>query len=299
MQSIFFRHYLTQGDQVMKATLTTAKGFPIHISIYGALCIVVALLLRGGIVALQPYYRTYIYFLDVGVIVYFGLPLLELVTLIAASWHVSPRTERIVRFGQFLLPVLIINAAWRVIEYFQTETACEITSGGYHEAFCESLGMQVFVHVPFLILATIALFLFHREIDISHLYKKWAFVIGAALLLRVIFFLPGYFAANNPFFPLFVFNALMVFGFPVLATVTLIAASLRVSYRTERIVRVGQFLLPVLMIHAAWRIFEYVPLYFSSEILRGGDLAGRQLIANVPFLILATIALVRFHRKVG
>ena len=148
----------------MKATLTTAKGFPIHIGIYGALIIVVALLLRGGMVALQPYYRTYIYFLDVSVIVYFGLPLLELVTLIAASWHVSPRTKRIVRIGQFLLPVLIINAAWRVIEYFQTLASCEITSGGYHETFCESLGMQVFVHVPFLILASIALVRFHRKV---------------------------------------------------------------------------------------------------------------------------------------
>ena len=289
----------------MKTTLTTAKGFPIHLGIYGALIIVAALLLRGGIVALQPFYRTHIYFLDVAVIVYFGLPLLELVTLIAASWHVSPRTERIVRFGQLLLPVLIINAAWRVIEYFQTLAACEITSGGFHEMFCESLGMQVFVHVPFLFLGTIALFLFLRKIDISHLYKRWAFVIGAALLLRVIFFLPGNFAANNSFFPLFVFNALMVFGLPALAIVSLIAASLRVSYRTERIVRVGQFLLPVLMINAAWRIFEYIPFFFSSETLRGGDLealfdfAGRQLITYVPFLILATIALVRFHRKVG
>ena len=27
MQSIFFKHYLTQGDQVMKTMLTTAKGF--------------------------------------------------------------------------------------------------------------------------------------------------------------------------------------------------------------------------------------------------------------------------------
>ena len=62
----------------MTTTHTTAKGFPIHIGIYGALIIVGALLLRGGMVALQPYYRTYIYFLDVGVIVYFGLPLLEL-----------------------------------------------------------------------------------------------------------------------------------------------------------------------------------------------------------------------------
>ena len=78
MQSIFFKHYLTHGDQVMTTTHTTAKGFPIHIGIYGALIIVGALLLRGGMVALQPYYRTYIYFLDVGVIVYFGLPLLEL-----------------------------------------------------------------------------------------------------------------------------------------------------------------------------------------------------------------------------
>ena len=289
----------------MTTTLTTAKGFPIPKGIYGALIIVVALLLRGGIVALQPYYRTNIYFLDVGVIVYFGLPLLELVTLIAASWHVSPRTKRIVRIGQILLPVLIINAAWRVIEYFQTLAACEITSGGFHEAFCDTVGMQVVVHVPFLFLGTLALFLFLRKIDISHLYKKWAFVIGAALLLRVIFFLPGYFAANNPFLPLFVFNALMVFGLPALAIVSLSAASLPVSYHTERIVRVGQFLLPVLMIHAAWRIFEYIPLYFSCETLRGGDLealcdlAERQLIANVPFLFLGTIALFRFHRKVG
>ena len=148
----------------MKTMLTTAKGFPIHIGIYGALIIVVALLLRGGIVALQPYYRTNIYFLDVGVIVIFGLPLLELVTLIAASWHVSPRTKRIVRIGQFLLPVLIINAAWRVIEYFQTLAACEITSGGFHEAFCDTVGMQVFVHVPFLFLGAIALFRFHRKV---------------------------------------------------------------------------------------------------------------------------------------
>ena len=201
MQSIFFKHYLTQGDQVMKATLTTAKGSPTHIGIYGTLFIVLALLLRGGIVALQPYYRTNIYFLDVGVIVYFGLPLLELGTLIAASWHVSPRTKRIVRIGQFLLPVLIINAAWRVIEYFQTLAACEITSGGYHETFCNILLFQVFVHVPFLFLGTIALFLFLRKIDISHLYKKWAFVIGAALLLRVIFFLTRVLCCQQPFLP--------------------------------------------------------------------------------------------------
>ena len=164
MQSIFFKHYLTQGDQAVKATLTTAKGIPINIGIYGVLVIAVALLLRGGIVALQPYYRANINFLDVSVIVYFGLPLLELVTLIAASWHVSPRTKRIVRIGQFLLPVLIINAAWRVREYFQTLAACEITSGGYHETFCDTVGMQVFVHVPFLILAAIALVRFHRKV---------------------------------------------------------------------------------------------------------------------------------------
>ena len=148
----------------MKTTLTTANGFPIHKVMYGALVIVVALLLRGGIVALQPYYRTYIYFLDVGVIVIFGLPLLELVTLIAASWHVSPRTKRIVRIWQFLLAVLIINAAWRVMEYFLTLAACEIMSGGFHEAFCDTVGMQVFVHVPFLFLGTIALVRFHRKV---------------------------------------------------------------------------------------------------------------------------------------
>ena len=302
MQSIFCKHYLTQGDQVMKATLTTAKGFPIQLGIYGALFIVAALLLRGGIVALQPYYRTHIYFLDVSVIVYFGLPLLELVTLIAAYWHVSPRTERIVRFGQLLLPVLIINAAWRVIEYFQTLASCEITSGGFHEMSCESLGMQVFVHVPFLFLGTIALFLFLRKIDISHLYKRWAFVIGAALLLRAIYVLPGYFFAYIPFF---VIDVRTLFALPLLAIASLIAASLRVSDRTERIVRVGQFLLPVLMINAAWLIFESLPLYSSCSTLRGGDLeafcdfAGRQLIIYVPFLFLGTIALFRFHRKVG
>ena len=251
---------------------------------------------------MQGYYRVNIYFFDISVLVVFGLPVLEIASLIAASLRVSHRTERIVRVGRFLLPVLMINAAWRIFEYIQSHNSCETTSGGDFEAFCDTVGFQVFVHVLFLILGAIALFLFLRKIDISHLYKKWAFVIGAVLLLRVGMFVPGYFPANIYFFDI---DVLLVSGLPVLEIVSLIAASLRVSYRTERIVRVGQFLLPVLMINAAWQIFEYIPLYNSCVTMSGGDfeaLCGTvwlQVFVHVPFLFLGAIALFRFHRKVG
>ena len=85
--------------------------------LYGLFVIAAALLLRGGIVALQEHYRTTIYFIDVGVIVVFGLPLLEIAATVATFF---PLTPRIARIWIVLMPVLMINAAWRVIEYAQS-----------------------------------------------------------------------------------------------------------------------------------------------------------------------------------
>ena len=61
------------------------------------------------------------------------------------------------------MPVLMINAAWRVIEYAQSTAPCLMKSGGDFEAFCNTVGFQVFVHVPFLAFGTVAL--------LYHLYR--------------------------------------------------------------------------------------------------------------------------------
>ena len=115
-----------------------------------------SILLRVGIVELQEYYRIRTEFLDYGLIVIFSLPLLELITLAISivPWQLT------VRIRQFLLPALMINSAWRILDYILSYNDCRVTSGGTWEGYCDTVGLQVFVHVPFLILGTIIL-LYH------------------------------------------------------------------------------------------------------------------------------------------
>ena len=134
--------------------------------------IALSILLRLGIVGLQEYYRVRIHFfdlsvpLDIGVFVMFGLPLLEAVTLVAVLLPVSGRTEKIARCSLFLLPILMINATWRIFDYFQSYGACQTTSGGDFEGYCDTVGIQVFCHVPFLISgAAIALFRYFYKVS--------------------------------------------------------------------------------------------------------------------------------------
>ena len=128
-----------------------------HRTIHIIFVVLAASLVRGAIVVLQPYSYARFGFIHVGAFVVFGLPLLEVVTLIASCLPLSPRTEKIVRAALFLVPVFMINAAWRTIEYFRTLAFCEVTSGGQLEAFCDTVGLQVFIHVPFMVLGVLAL----------------------------------------------------------------------------------------------------------------------------------------------
>jgi len=115
--------------------------------------IAVAYLLRNGLHLLQSFRSATFGFIDVSVIVVFGLPLLEVVVVIATILPVSLRTRKIFLTGLFFLPVLAINAALRIYDYVGSLGDCETVSGGFLEFYCLTVGMQVFVHIPFLLIS--------------------------------------------------------------------------------------------------------------------------------------------------
>ncbi len=121
-----------------------------------------ALALRAFIVVMHGYFRDVLFFVDISLLLVFGWPLLNVAVLLIAS---LPGTDRIFRIARFVLPALVINAAWRIYEYFAMYDDCEVTAGGRHEFICESVGMQFFFLLPFLALWVIYV--------AFHLYKRW------------------------------------------------------------------------------------------------------------------------------
>lgn len=113
--------------------------------------------LRFAVVTLQNHYRTTIGFLDIWFLSLFLLPLLELAAIVAVLLA-SP--DKRFRLAYLCLPALIVNAAWRSFEYLQSFDSCQATSGGALEAFCNVVGLQVFINIPFMFVG--AWTLFHR-----------------------------------------------------------------------------------------------------------------------------------------
>ena len=89
--------------------------------------------------------------------VVFGPPAVGIGILVSAFLPVTKYTRRIVRVGRIGLPAIMIVAAWRILEYFQTYGDCQVVSGGFHETFCLTVGLQVFVWAPFLIVSAVIL----------------------------------------------------------------------------------------------------------------------------------------------
>ncbi|MDE0312652.1 MAG: hypothetical protein OXI52_10340 [Caldilineaceae bacterium] len=111
--------------------------------------------LRIAVVTLQNHYRTTIGFLDIGFLSLIVLPMLYLTTLATILFASQDKKFRI---AYLCLPALIVNAARRSFEYLQSFDSCQATSGGALEGFCNVVGMQVFINIPFMFLGTWALF---------------------------------------------------------------------------------------------------------------------------------------------
>lgn len=129
--------------------------------------------LRLALVELLHHYQTDLSFLDLGFLALTLLPTLEIITLVSllpsTCWILSsPRLEtteqRYFQLPLLLMPGLLVNAAWRILEYVLSIDSCQSTSGGELEAFCDVVETQIFTNVPFLFLGTLAL--------IYHLSKK-------------------------------------------------------------------------------------------------------------------------------
>lgn len=103
--------------------------------------------LRIAVVTLQDYYRTRIGFVDIGFLSLILLPLLELAAIVTILFA-SP--DKKFRLAYLCLPPLIVNAAWRSFEYFQSLDSCQVTSGGALEGYCDVVGLQVFINIPFM-----------------------------------------------------------------------------------------------------------------------------------------------------
>lgn len=135
---------------------------------YWIAIITVSFLLRAGIDSLQQLYRARVGFFDFSVLVIFGLPLLEVLTLLFLLAFLLIRsgiTQKTTLAGQFVFLPLWFNAIWRIVDYIRSYDSCLVTSGGAHEGFCSTVGFQIFFHVPFVLLGLIVLsiFLFRRS----------------------------------------------------------------------------------------------------------------------------------------
>ena len=93
-------------------------------------------------------------------LVVFGPPAVGIGILVCTVLPVSQYTRRVIQVGRIALPPFMIVAAWRILEYFQTYGDCQVVSGGFHETFCLTVGLQVFVWAPFLIIGAILLLMF-------------------------------------------------------------------------------------------------------------------------------------------
>ena len=85
----------------------------------------------------------------------FGPPAVGIGILVSAVLPVSKYTRRIVQVGRIVLPPFMIISAWRILEYIQTYVDCNDVSGGPHEFFCVTVGLQVFAWAPFLMISAL------------------------------------------------------------------------------------------------------------------------------------------------
>jgi len=98
--------------------------------------------------------------------VVFGPPAVGVLTFVSVFLPVSKYTRRIVQVARIALGPLVINSAYRVFEYLHTRNACETVSGGYTETFCLTLAIQLWVHIPFIVITGIIMLWFgvrHRQ----------------------------------------------------------------------------------------------------------------------------------------
>ena len=113
--------------------------------------------LRIAIIELQHHYHTDLDFIDLEVLALTLLPSLEIFTLV---WLLptpglklsSPR--HFIQLPILFMPGLLVNAAWRILEYFQSLDLCQVTNDVDLKAFCDVVEVQMFTNVPFMILGT-------------------------------------------------------------------------------------------------------------------------------------------------
>ncbi len=122
--------------------------------------------LRIAIIELQHHYHTDLDFLDLEVLALTLLPSLEIITLVSLlptpRWILSsPRhkiaSHRFIQLPILFMPGLLVNAAWRILEYFQSLDSCQVTNDVALKEFCDVIGLQMFTNVPFMILGTWAI----------------------------------------------------------------------------------------------------------------------------------------------
>ena len=119
--------------------------------------------LRIAIIELQQHSHTDLDFIDLEYLALTLLPSLEIITLVwilptPGLKLLSPREEhRFIQLPILFMPGLLVNAAWRILEYFQSLDSCQVTNDVDLKAFCDVVEVQMFTNVPFMILGTWAI----------------------------------------------------------------------------------------------------------------------------------------------
>lgn len=134
----------------------------VNTAIWILLVLLAILGLRIVIQFLQENIYTSIWFIDLGAVLFFGLPLLEAVSIVAIF---LPLRAKVLKIWFIMVLSLMTNALWRIWDWLDTIDICH-NPVDIPEGYCDVLALQVFVHVPFLVLATIM---------IIHHWKKNSF----------------------------------------------------------------------------------------------------------------------------
>ena len=115
--------------------------------------------LRIVIQFLHEGYRSSIWFIDLGAVLLFGFPLLEAGSIVAA---IFPLRAKVLKAWFIIVLALMANALLRTWDWLTTLGVCN-NSNDIPEGQCDMLALQVFLHVPFLILATLMIVIHWRK----------------------------------------------------------------------------------------------------------------------------------------
>jgi len=91
-----------------------------------------------------------LWFIDLGAVWFFGLPLLEAGSVSAALFPLKGKTLLV---WLSIVVALMVTAALETWNFFATDDVCG--SPGAPEGYCDAMVLHVFVNVPFLFLAAV------------------------------------------------------------------------------------------------------------------------------------------------